>query len=212
LQYPTFYLSYITRKTVILINVCLWIVASSTFGIPWSQNYHRMGHKVDHLNRTLCEPQFPPAMSFSFAALTFVVPSVAMLIIYRKLHTYSKQTTEKFQLLFKTLQLNYPDLDPKIPFQSEQRATTTIGLTMTAFIVCWAPFFVTVMSKALFKNACCPRWLTLVCFKYFDLIIFRVVNSRRLFQRNRCLLSGRIGLIFGDFSQKRRFLGCLKAL
>jgi 7 transmembrane receptor (rhodopsin family) len=150
-------LRFVSKKTVILINLCMWVLATMAYGIPWSQDYHRLGLRLDLQNRTICEPQYPPAMSFSFAALSFVVPSVTMLIIYKKLYSYSKRTSKKFELIFKTLQLNYPDLDPKIPFQSEQRATTTIGLTMAAFIACWSPFFIVVMLRAISKDLCCTR-------------------------------------------------------
>lgn len=153
---------YVSKKTVTLIILSLWVLASSAFCIPWSQNNHRLGMRLDLQNRTICEPQYPPAMSFSFAALSFVVPSVAMLIIYKKLYSYSRRMSQKFQLLFKTLQLNYPDLDPKIPFLSEQRATTTIGLTIAAFIACWAPFFIIVMLRAINRDFCCTRQVYMV--------------------------------------------------
>lgn len=149
-----------------------------TYGIPWSQGCHRLGLRVDQQNRTVCEPQYPPAMSFSFAALSFVVPSIAMLIIYKKLYSYSKRTAQKYQLLFKTLQLNYPDIDPKIPFQSELRATTTIGLTMAAFIACWSPFFVVVMLRAISKDICCTRQVYMV--RNFSLLIGLQIICRNI--------------------------------
>jgi hypothetical protein len=151
----------------------MWVLATMAYGIPWSQDYHRLGLRLDLQNRTICEPQYPPAMSFSFAALSFVVPSVTMLIIYKKLYSYSKRTSKKFELIFKTLQLNYPDLDPKIPFQSEQRATTTIGLTMAAFIACWSPFFIVVMLRAISKDLCCTRDVYMV--REFLIPIFRIL-------------------------------------
>ncbi|XP_059474606.1 5-hydroxytryptamine receptor 1A-alpha-like [Neocloeon triangulifer] len=159
MKYPTFYLSYFTKKTVVLINVAAWLMSSCVFGIPWSGDFHRTGHRHDAHNRTVCIPQYPPALSFTFAALSFVVPSVCMIVIYNRLYQYSKRTTQKFQLMFKTLQMNYPDLDPKIPFLSEQRATNTIGIIMITFIACWTPFFVLVMVRALSDGSCCPSWV-----------------------------------------------------
>ncbi|XP_065334390.1 dopamine receptor 1-like [Cloeon dipterum] len=159
MKYATFYLRFVTRKVVILANVLAWILSTGVFLVPWTADLHRVGLRMDTQNRTLCIAEFPPSLSFTFSALSFVLPSACMLVVYRRIYSYSRRTTKEFELIFKSLQVNYPELDPKIPFQSECKATNTIGIIMTIFVVCWAPFFVAIMVRAIYPEYCCARWV-----------------------------------------------------
>nr|XP_005280524.1 trace amine-associated receptor 7a-like [Chrysemys picta bellii] len=102
------------------------------------------------------------------SALLYLIPFFTMIALYSKIFAVAKRQARMIEMMSNNIQSfgNYSDRGRK----RERKAAKTLGIAAIAFLVCWSPFFISVIIDA-FLNFITPPLL-------FDIMIwFTYSNS-----------------------------------
>ncbi|XP_077995579.1 histamine H2 receptor-like [Glandiceps talaboti] len=141
----------ITKRRAIFMIIAIWIAAlACAIGpiIGWTRNEYKPA-------ATQCGPAYPETIKqrlhAAFVATTgYVIPLCTMVFCYGRMfwaiHEHSKR-----------LQKNTIHLPAAIS-KTQQKATMTMFIVMSVFMLCWTPYFVYAVWAIMKKSRSIPLW------------------------------------------------------
>ncbi|XP_053879867.1 trace amine-associated receptor 7a-like [Malaclemys terrapin pileata] len=110
------------------------------------------------------------------SALLYLIPFFTMIALYSKIFAVAKRQARMIEMMSNKIQSsgNYSDRGRK----RERKAAKTLGIAAIAFLVCWSPFFISVIIDA-FLNFITPPLLfdIMVWFTYSNSAINPLIYS-----------------------------------
>ncbi|XP_042236732.1 5-hydroxytryptamine receptor 1-like isoform X1 [Homarus americanus] len=99
-----------------------------------------------------------------------------------------------------------PKIKLKFALAKERKASTTLGIIMSAFVVCWLPFFVLALVRPFKKPSAIPAWISSLFLwlgytnSLLNPIIYATLNKdfRKPFQEILCLRCASLNLLMRE--------------
>ncbi|XP_034622888.1 trace amine-associated receptor 7a-like [Trachemys scripta elegans] len=110
------------------------------------------------------------------SALLYLIPFFTMIALYSKIFAVAKRQARMIEMMSNNIQL--PDTYSDRVSKRERKAAKTLGIAAIAFLVCWSPFFISVIIDA-FLNFITPPLLfdIMVWFTYSNSAINPLIYS-----------------------------------
>nr|XP_006201238.2 beta-3 adrenergic receptor [Vicugna pacos] len=192
---PLRYGALVTKRRARAAVVLVWIVSAAVSFAPIMSKWWRMGADAEaqrcHSNPRCCA--FASNMPYALlsSSVSFYFPLLVMLFVYARVFVVARR---QLSLLRRERGRFPPEESPPAPSCSgEHRALRTLGLIMGTFTLCWLPFFVANVVRALGGPSLVPgpAFLALNSLGYANsafnpLIYCRSPDFRSAFRRLLC--------------------------
>ncbi|CAO2611780.1 Beta-3 adrenergic receptor [Lemmus lemmus] len=209
---PLRYGTLVTKRRARAAVVLVWIVSATVSFAPIMSQWWRVGADAEaqecHSDPRCCS--FVSNMPYALlsSSVSFYLPLLVMLFVYARVFVVAKRQR---RLLCRELGRFPPEESPRAPSRSpsrrrparllplrEHRALRTLGLIMGIFTLCWLPFFLANVLRALAGPSLVPNgvfialnWLGYANSAFNPLIYCRSPDFRDAFRRLLCGCGGR---------------------
>ncbi|XP_035276509.1 trace amine-associated receptor 13c-like [Anguilla anguilla] len=144
---PLHYSRRITIPIAFLMSTLSWSIAAAySYGLLYSKADEK--GVEDYIASIHCLGScFPFVLSFNAlwgvldSLIAFFVPCVIMMGLYAKIYLVAREHARKIEGMNNKRPVNEENRN-KLSQGSEQKAAKTLGIVVSAFIVCWLPFFI----------------------------------------------------------------------
>ncbi|KAE8628834.1 hypothetical protein XENTR_v10000245 [Xenopus tropicalis] len=137
---PYHYSKRMSRRRCIIMTVTIWVYSSLISFLPVMQGWNEIPG-VDTDNGKQCI--FVTNWTFAIVAssLAFYIPFIIMCSMY--FFIYRASRLKATRIVSQTLDLHYhPNSKRQNNLQLENKATRTMGIIISVFVMCWLPYFV----------------------------------------------------------------------
>ncbi len=144
---PLKYAKVLTFHRVLIIIASIWFFSFTLAFIPIHLGWNTMDGTVGNYARPwLCGFEGNKLYVLLVAVCTYFIPLLIMCIVYIKVFKIAREQVQRInQLVKSTIRVVNPSAatnskDPR--FASDSKATVTLASVVTAFAICWIPYFV----------------------------------------------------------------------
>ena len=156
---PFRYLAMLTRKRTFIICASIWIFSFIMGFIPIHLGWNTESGEVQNLSKPeLCIFEGNKLFVLLVAISTYFCPLIVMCAVYIKVFLIAKQQVKRINELTKygtTMTTNGGH--SKEASASDTKATFTLASVVTAFTICWLPYFVLFTAKPFLKSEVDPH-------------------------------------------------------
>uniref|UniRef100_UPI00398F6667 D(5)-like dopamine receptor n=1 Tax=Pristiophorus japonicus TaxID=55135 RepID=UPI00398F6667 len=137
---PYHYSKRMSRKRCIVMAVTIWVYSSLISFLPVMQGWNEIPG-VDFDAGTECVFVTNWTFAIVASALAFYIPFLIMCSMY--FFIYRASRLKATRIMSQTLDLHYhPDSKRPNNLQLENKATRTMSIIISVFVMCWLPYFV----------------------------------------------------------------------
>ncbi|XP_033869091.1 octopamine receptor-like [Acipenser ruthenus] len=137
---PHHYPRRMSRRRCIIMTVTIWVYSSLISFLPVMQGWNEIPG-VDFDSGTDCIFVTNWMFAIVASALAFYIPFLIMCTMY--FFIYRASRLKATRIMAQTLDLHYhPDSKRPNNLQLENKATRTMSIIISIFIMCWLPYFV----------------------------------------------------------------------
>ncbi|XP_037913035.1 octopamine receptor beta-1R-like isoform X2 [Hermetia illucens] len=172
---PLDYPLIMTHSKVILMLVIVWISPALLSFVPIFVGWYTTKENLDFLkeNPQICEFKVNKSYAIISSSVSFWLPGIVMISMYYKIYQEADRQERMLYrskvaalLLDKHLQINHiPIPRPSVQMEQttissmrrERKAARTLGIIMSAFLLCWLPFFLWYITSSLCDECETPK-------------------------------------------------------
>uniref|UniRef100_A0A8C4NCS3 G-protein coupled receptors family 1 profile domain-containing protein n=1 Tax=Eptatretus burgeri TaxID=7764 RepID=A0A8C4NCS3_EPTBU len=150
---PLRYLTLMTRRRARVAIVIIWIVSATICFLPIQMDWWIIdGPRVAacYENPEMCHFVTKPSYIIGMSVTSFYVPLALMVFVYVRVLLVALHQAETIKKSSTTMDATTNSL--KIRTKADHRALKTLGFVMGVFVICWLPFFMVNIIKALCHN------------------------------------------------------------
>ncbi|XP_055922976.1 octopamine receptor beta-1R-like [Eupeodes corollae] len=179
---PLDYPLIMTHTKVILMLIVVWLSPALLSFVPIFLGWYTTEANWQHLktNPHICQFKVNKSYAIISSSVSFWIPGIVMIFTYYKIYREADRQERLLYrskvaalLLDKHLQINHiPVPRPSIHVEQttittmrrEKKAARTLGIIMSAFLVCWLPFFLWYITSSLCDSCNTPRIVVCILF------------------------------------------------
>ncbi|XP_054726415.1 octopamine receptor beta-1R [Anastrepha obliqua] len=172
---PLDYPLIMTHRRVFFMLMMVWLLPALLSFLPICSGWYTTAENWKYLktNPHICEFKVNKAYAIVSSSMSFWIPGFVMVFMYYRIYQEAvRQERLVYRskvaalLLDKHLQISQiPKPRPSIQVEQstittmrrERKAARTLGIIMSAFLLCWAPFFLWYLTSTLCNNCTTPR-------------------------------------------------------
>ncbi|GCB64089.1 hypothetical protein scyTo_0000235 [Scyliorhinus torazame] len=137
---PYRYTKQMSRSRCIAMTITIWVYSFMISFLPVMQGWNEIPG-MDFENNRECVFVTNRIFAIVASALAFYIPFLIMCTMY--FFIYQASRLKAVRVMSQTLDLHYhPDSRRQDNLQLEHKATRTMGIIISAFVLCWLPYFV----------------------------------------------------------------------
>ncbi|KAM7363508.1 octopamine beta1 receptor isoform 2-T2 [Cochliomyia hominivorax] len=172
---PLDYPLIMTHRRVFIMLIIVWLAPALLSFLPICSGWYTTGENWRYLksNPHICEFKVNKAYAIVSSSVSFWIPGIVMLSMYYRIYQEADRQERLVYrskvaalLLEKHLQISQiPKPRPSIQVEQstittmrrERKAARTLGIIMSAFLLCWLPFFLWYITSSLCDSCTTPR-------------------------------------------------------
>uniref|UniRef100_A0A1I8MII4 G-protein coupled receptors family 1 profile domain-containing protein n=1 Tax=Musca domestica TaxID=7370 RepID=A0A1I8MII4_MUSDO len=172
---PLDYPLIMTHRRVFIMLVIVWLAPALLSFLPICSGWYTTSENWRYLksNPHICEFKVNKAYAIVSSSVSFWIPGIVMLSMYYRIYQEADRQERLVYrskvaalLLEKHLQISQiPKPRPSIQVEPstistmrrERKAARTLGIIMSAFLLCWLPFFLWYITSTLCDSCTTPR-------------------------------------------------------
>lgn len=150
---PLRYSQFMTFRVVMIILGSIWVFSFVMAFIPIHLGWNTVDGKIQNINKPeLCLFESNIVYVLLIAVGTYFVPLIIMCVVYVKVFMIARSQVQRInQLVKQTISVFHKqDNDPRLV--SDSKATVTLASVVTAFAICWIPYFVIFTARPFLAN------------------------------------------------------------
>ncbi|XP_070852597.1 octopamine receptor beta-1R isoform X2 [Drosophila suzukii] len=179
---PLDYPLIMTQRRVFIMLLMVWLSPALLSFLPICSGWYTTTENYKYLksNPHICEFKVNKAYAIVSSSMSFWIPGIVMLSMYYRIYQEADRQERLVYrskvaalLLEKHLQISQiPKPRPSIQVEQstistmrrERKAARTLGIIMSAFLICWLPFFLWYIVSSLCDSCITPRLLVGILF------------------------------------------------
>ncbi|KAH8382084.1 hypothetical protein KR009_001747 [Drosophila setifemur] len=179
---PLDYPLIMTQRRVFIMLLMVWLSPALLSFLPICTGWYTTAENYKYLksNPHICEFKVNKAYAIVSSSMSFWIPGIVMLSMYYRIYQEADRQERLVYrskvaalLLEKHLQISQiPKPRPSIQVEQstittmrrERKAARTLGIIMSAFLICWLPFFLWYIVSTLCDSCITPRLLVGILF------------------------------------------------
>ncbi|KAH8306280.1 hypothetical protein KR018_005879 [Drosophila ironensis] len=179
---PLDYPLIMTQRRVFIMLLMVWLSPALLSFLPICSGWYTTAENYKYLksNPHICEFKVNKAYAIVSSSMSFWIPGIVMLSMYYRIYQEADRQERLVYrskvaalLLEKHLQISQiPKPRPSIQVEQstittmrrERKAARTLGIIMSAFLICWLPFFLWYIVSSLCDSCITPRLLVGILF------------------------------------------------
>ncbi|KAH8277015.1 hypothetical protein KR026_003912 [Drosophila bipectinata] len=179
---PLDYPLIMTQRRVFIMLLMVWLSPALLSFLPICTGWYTTAENYKYLksNPHICEFKVNKAYAIVSSSMSFWIPGIVMLSMYYRIYQEADRQERLVYrskvaalLLEKHLQISQiPKPRPSIQVEQstittmrrERKAARTLGIIMSAFLICWLPFFLWYIVSSLCDSCITPRLLVGILF------------------------------------------------
>ncbi|KAH8264134.1 hypothetical protein KR038_003335 [Drosophila bunnanda] len=179
---PLDYPLIMTQRRVYIMLLMVWLSPALLSFLPICTGWYTTTENYKYLksNPHICEFKVNKAYAIVSSSMSFWIPGIVMLSMYYRIYQEADRQERLVYrskvvslLLEKHLQISQiPKPRPSIQVEQstittmrrERKAARTLGIIMSAFLICWLPFFLWYIVSSLCDSCITPRLLVGILF------------------------------------------------
>ncbi|XP_055380911.1 octopamine receptor beta-1R-like isoform X2 [Condylostylus longicornis] len=172
---PLSYPLIMTHSKVMLMLLIVWMSPALLSFMPIFLGWYTTSENLEFLqqNPDVCEFKVNKSYAIISSSVSFWIPGIVMIYMYFKIYREADRQERMLYrsrvaalLLDKHLQINHiPVPRPSIQIEQtaitsmrrERKAARTLGIIMSAFLLCWLPFFLWYITSSLCDECMTPK-------------------------------------------------------
>ncbi|KAL9893890.1 octopamine receptor beta-1R isoform X2 [Glossina fuscipes] len=172
---PLDYPLIMTSRRVFIMLIIVWLAPALLSFLPICSGWYTTSENWKYLksNPDICEFKVNKAYAIVSSSVSFWIPGIVMLSMYYRIYQEADRQERLVYrskvaalLLEKHLQISQiPKPRPSIQVEQstistmrrERKAARTLGIIMSAFLLCWLPFFLWYITSSLCESCSTPR-------------------------------------------------------
>ncbi|XP_030370157.1 octopamine receptor beta-1R [Scaptodrosophila lebanonensis] len=172
---PLDYPLIMTQRRVFFMLLLVWLSPALLSFLPICSGWYTTSENYKYLksNPHICEFKVNKAYAIVSSSMSFWIPGIVMLSMYYRIYQEADRQERLVYrskvaalLLEKHLQISQiPKPRPSIQVEQatittmrrERKAARTLGIIMSAFLLCWLPFFLWYITSSLCDSCITPR-------------------------------------------------------
>jgi dopamine D1-like receptor len=160
---PLRYESWMTTRKTVLLIAGVWFLSVLISFVPTHLNWHTYPDPSGNNSHSAeeCIFELNPTYAILSSCVSFYIPCIIMVSIYVRLYVYARRHAEVIRKTYtaERFQVGNGSAGNKGSYKvSDHKAALTLGVIMGVFLVCWFPFFVVNLVKAICDD-CIPHLL-----------------------------------------------------
>ncbi|KAL5284643.1 Htr4.2 family protein [Megaselia abdita] len=194
---PLDYHSIMTQSKVTVMLVTVWISPALLSFLPIFYGWYTTKTNWEYLKRNphICEFKVNKCYAIISSSVSFWIPGIVMILMYYRIYKEADRQERLVYrskvaalLLEKHLHINHIQMPRNsiqieqsviITLRREKKAAWTLGIIISAFLICWMPFFLWYIISSLCDTCVTPRVVVGILFwiGYFNSALNPVIYA-----------------------------------